>query len=69
MLKPHGIFMNRSEGLQMTNDSAINFTEQFVDRNASADVRLVRRREFAVTVGTHPTRHAPIVPQQPPLLI
>jgi hypothetical protein len=32
-------------------------------------VRLVGGRKFAVTVRAHPTRHPPIVPQQPPLLV
>ena len=61
----------------MPDHSAIDLThparmasEKVVDRNArDANVRLVGGREFAFTVRAYPTRHAPIVPQQPPLLI
>lgn len=65
------------ESDQVLDDSAVDLThptrvarEKSVDGDArDADVCLIDRREFPVTVRAHPTGHAPIVSQLPPLLI
>ena len=67
----------RPESDQVLDDSAVDLThptrvarEKSVDGDArDADVCLIGRREFPVTVRAHPAGHAPIVSQLPPLLI